>query len=93
MLPRATESPIAAQSSAAATIHPFLLFSSDRRTFGHRACLTVVTEVDLSDEESGRGGGAASAPPELPATDGHDVALDTGRAGGAWRGSLVRHPS
>jgi hypothetical protein len=83
---RATESPIAAHSSAAATIHPLLLFNSDRRTVGHRACLAVVTEVDLSDGDAGRGGGATSAPPKVPATDGNDVALDTGRAGGVWWG-------
>jgi hypothetical protein len=43
----ATESPITAHISAAAPIHPLLVFDSDRRT----------------------------APPELPATDGPDVAL------------------
>jgi hypothetical protein len=90
---RATESPIAAHSSAAAKIHPFLLFSSDRRALGHHACLAMVTEVDLSEEDAGGGGGAASAPPELPAADGNDVALDTGRAGGVWRGMVVRDPS
>jgi hypothetical protein len=41
------ESPITAHISAAAPIHPLLVFDSDRRT----------------------------APPELPATDGPDVAL------------------
>jgi hypothetical protein len=83
---RATESPIAAQSSAAATIHPLLLFNSDRRTVGHRACLAMVTEVDLSHGDAGWDGGAASVPPEVPATDGYDVALDTRRAGGVWWG-------
>ena len=54
---RATESPIAAHSSAAATIHPLLLFNSDRRTPLHRACLAMLTEADLSEEDGGGGGG------------------------------------
>jgi len=83
---RATESPIAAQSSAAATIHPVLLFSRARRTPDHRLCLAEVREVGLSDEGAGRGGGGTSTAPELPATDGHDVAFDPGRAAAIWRG-------
>jgi hypothetical protein len=75
------ESPITAHISAAATIHPLLLFDSNRHILGQRACLAMVTEADESGEDAGEGGGAAPAPPELPATDGPDVALETGRAG------------
>src|SRR3979411_921034 len=71
------ESPITAHISAAATIHPLLLFDSNRRTLGRRACLAMVTEADQSGEDAG---GGAPAPPELPATGGPDVALETGRA-------------
>jgi hypothetical protein len=35
----------------------------------------MVTEADQSGEDAGGGGGAAPAAPELPATDGPDVAL------------------
>jgi hypothetical protein len=73
------ESPITAHSSAAA-IHPLLLFDSNRRTLDRRACLAIVTEADQSGEDAGRGGGAAPPSPELPATDGTDVVLETGRA-------------
>jgi hypothetical protein len=69
------ESPITAHISAAATTHPLLLFDSNRRTLGRRACLAMVTEADQSGEDAGGGGGAAPAAPELPATDGPDVAL------------------
>jgi hypothetical protein len=69
------ESPITPHISAAATIHRLLLFDSNRRTPGRRACLAMVTEADQSGEDAGGGGGAASAAPELPATDGPDVAL------------------
>ncbi|MCW2878078.1 MAG: hypothetical protein JWQ95_2178 [Sphaerisporangium sp.] len=69
------ESPITPHISAAATIHRLLLFDSNRRTLGRRACLAMVTEADQSGEDAGGGGGAASAAPELPATDGPDVAL------------------
>jgi hypothetical protein len=71
-----TESPITAHISAAqaATIHRLLLFDSNRRTHGRRACPGTVTEADES--------GAAPA----PATGGSDVALETGRAGRvSWR--------
>jgi hypothetical protein len=39
----------------------------------------MVTETDESVEDAGGGGDAS--PPELPATGGPDVALETGRAG------------
>jgi hypothetical protein len=35
---RPTESPITAHVSAAATIHPLLLFDTNRRALGRRAC-------------------------------------------------------
>jgi hypothetical protein len=38
----------------------------------------MVTEADQSGEHAGGGGGAAPTPPELPATGGPDVALETG---------------
>jgi hypothetical protein len=72
------ESPITAHISTAATIHPLLWFDSNRRTHGQLACLVIGTEVDQSGEDTGGGGGAAPAPPELPSTDGPDVALEAG---------------
>ena len=74
-------SPITAHISAAAAIRPLLLPDSNRRTLGRRAWLAMVTEADESGEDAGGGGGASPAPPELPATGGPDVALETGRAG------------
>jgi hypothetical protein len=41
---RATESPIAAHTSAAVTIQP-VRFDSNRRTLGQRACSATVTEA------------------------------------------------
>jgi hypothetical protein len=41
----------------------------------------MVSEADQSGADAGGGGGAAPASPELPAADGPDVALDTGRSG------------
>ena len=67
-------------AAAAITIHRLLLFDSNRRSLGRRAGLAMVIEADEFGEDAGGGGGAAPAPPELPATDGPDVALDTGRA-------------
>jgi hypothetical protein len=75
------ESPITAHVSAAAAIRPLLRFDSNRRTLGRRAWLAMVTEADESGEGARGGGGAAPAPPELPATRGPDVALETGRGG------------
>jgi len=72
-----SESPITAHISAAAAIRPLLLFDSNRRTLGRRAWLAMVTEAD----ESGEDAGGEAALPELPATGGPDVALETGRAG------------
>ena len=59
---RVTGSPIAAHISAAAAIRPVLLFASNRRTFGRRACLAVGTGADPFGEKVGGGGGAAPAP-------------------------------
>jgi len=39
----------------------------------------VGEEADQSGEEAGGGGGVGPVPPELPAADGSEVALDTGR--------------
>src|ERR1700694_3672850 len=80
-VPQAAERPISAHITTAAMIHPLLLFESNRRTPVRRSRLAVVTEADESGEEAGRGGGATPAPPELPATVGPDVALETGRSG------------
>jgi hypothetical protein len=66
---------MAAYISAAAAIHPLLLFDSNRRPLDRRACLVMVAEADRSGEDAG---GAAPQSPELPATDGPDVALETG---------------
>ena len=41
----------------------------------------MVTKADDAGEDAGGGGGAAPALLELPATDGLDVALETGRTG------------
>jgi hypothetical protein len=79
-LARTTESAITAHTSAAATIH-VNFFDSNRRALGQRAGLAMGAEADQSGEDAGGGGGAAPAPAELPATEGPDIALDTGRAG------------
>jgi hypothetical protein len=77
------DSAITAQASAAATIQ-VIFFDSNRRSLGQRACSAMVTEADESGEDAD--GGCAAAAPELSATDGPDIALDTGRAGRAsWR--------
>jgi hypothetical protein len=75
---QAAVSPITAHISAAATIRPLFLFDSNRPTLGRRACVARGTEADESGESAGRGRGPAPAPPELPAADGPDVALDAG---------------
>jgi hypothetical protein len=77
--PQAAESPITALISAAAMIHRLLLFDSNPRTPGRSSCLAMVTEAVESGEDAA--GGGAAPPPELPATGGPDVALETGRAG------------
>jgi hypothetical protein len=73
---RLTESPITAQitTAQAATIHRLLLFDSNRRTHGRRACSALVAE-------SGWGGDAAPASAELPAVGGSDGAPETGLVG------------
>jgi hypothetical protein len=83
---RATERPITAHISAAATIHPLSLFDSIRRTGdsnrltrGQRAGPAGVTEVDQPGEYAG--GAGCVAPYELSAPDGPDVTLGTERAG------------
>jgi hypothetical protein len=52
-------SPITPISAPAAIQRPFL-FDSNRRTFGPRACLAVVTEADASDEDAGGDAGSKS---------------------------------
>jgi hypothetical protein len=57
------ESPITAHISTAATIRPFRLFDSSRRTRGRRACLAMVTEADDGPDvglEMGRVGRVSS---------------------------------
>jgi hypothetical protein len=68
-------SPITAHIGAVATSHPLLLFDGNRRPFGRRACLAMVTKVDQADEDADGRVGAAPAATELPATDGPDGAL------------------
>ena len=75
------ESPITVLISAPAMIHRLLPLDSNRRTPGRRGCLALVTVADESVEDAGGGGGGAPEPPELPATDGPDVARETGRTG------------
>jgi hypothetical protein len=71
-----TESPITAHIAAAVTtIHRRLLFASNLRSLGRRACLALGAEADPSGEEAGGGGGVA---PEVSAGDGAEVAVDTG---------------
>jgi hypothetical protein len=76
-LAQAAASATTADTSAAGTIHPPLLFDGPRRTVGRRACLAMVG----NGAESGEDAGADPAPPELPATGGPDVTLETGRPG------------
>jgi hypothetical protein len=82
------ESPITGAISAAATTHPLLPFDSNRRTLGRRACLAMVTEADQSGEDADGGAGAAQVAPELPATDGPDVAFMV-----SLRGNMETTPS
>jgi hypothetical protein len=44
----------------------------------------MVTEAEWSGEDSGGGGGASPASPDLVATDRVDVVLDTGRRRVSW---------
>jgi hypothetical protein len=46
---RPTESPITAHISAAATIHPLLLFDSNRRTLGRAAAPAAANMVSLRE--------------------------------------------
>jgi hypothetical protein len=68
------ESPITAHISAAATIHPLVLFDSNRHILDQRACLAFVTAGDGSGEDTGGNGGAAP-PLEAPAVNGPAVVL------------------
>jgi hypothetical protein len=79
-VPRLTEIPMTAASTAAATIDPTLLLLVDisRRIRDRRSGLAMGAEADGSDDDAGGGGGVAPAPAELSATDGPDVA-DGGR--------------
>ena len=83
---QAAQRPNTAHISPAAAIRLLALLESNRPTVSRRACLAVVTEADESGQDACGGGGAAPAPPELPATGGPDVALETGRAGTLSRG-------
>jgi hypothetical protein len=74
---RPTDSPITEHNTAAATIHRFLLFESNRRTLDRRAGSVMVPGADAGGDAGG-GGGPAPAVPDLPATDGSDVVLDSG---------------
>jgi hypothetical protein len=80
------DSPITATISAAAAIHPLLLFDSNRRTVdnnrrspGQRVCSAAVTEPDqpggVADGEGG------PVPPSRSAAGGSDDEFETGRAG------------
>jgi hypothetical protein len=69
---RPTESPITGDITAVA--------KSKCRTFRRRGLLAMVTEAG---EGVCDGGGAAPAPPALPANDGSDVALGAERVEGA----------
>jgi len=84
------ESPTTAHISAAATIHPLILFDSNRHTLDQRACLSVVGESGESSDDAGRGGGSAPMSLELPETGSPDVALEPRRAGGVSWGSMPR---
>jgi hypothetical protein len=76
---RPTDSPITAHISAAAAIHPPILFDSNRHTRGQRSRWAVVTEAELSGDEAGAED-AGPAPPDPPAIDGPDGAPDMGPA-------------
>jgi hypothetical protein len=91
-VPQAAEIPITADISAAAMIHRLLLVDSNGRTAGRRYCLTAIIKAGESGEDAGGGCGPAPAPPELRATGGIDVALETGRAGTVLLG-IVSWPS
>ena len=75
---QAAESPITALISAAPTIH--LLFASNRRALGHRACLAMVADAEEPGDDGECADGAAPAV-DLSASGCPDGALDTGRAG------------
>jgi hypothetical protein len=82
---RPTDSPVTENITAAAMIRPLLRFHNSRRILGRRTSLAMG--ADWSGEDAG-GGGAGAVPPELPATDGGAVALDTGPSGGVSSGMV-----
>jgi hypothetical protein len=71
-----TESPITAQIDAAATIHPLLLFETNRHTLSRRDCLAVVSGADGSGDEAGESGGTGPPLPEPSTTGGANGALE-----------------
>jgi hypothetical protein len=75
---RPTERPVTPQISATATIQALFLFDSNRLSRGHRVCLPLPTEADLSGEGASGTVGAAMSPPGLPSTGGPDVSLNPG---------------
>ncbi|MGX7678610.1 hypothetical protein ACSMXN_06905 [Jatrophihabitans sp. DSM 45814] len=77
----ATESPIAAQATAAAVIHVALL-DSNRRTPRWRGCLTLP-DVSAASGQNVAGAGQAGPGPELPEVP----------AGGVWDVGFDRGPS
>jgi hypothetical protein len=72
------ETPITAEISAPATIQPFFLFGSSRRTPGRCPCSATVTE---SGEDAGGGGGTTPVRPELRVSGRPDVSLEMERVG------------
>lgn len=90
---RPKESPIAALTRAAAVIHRALLFASNRQTCRRPSCLAMGAEADQSGEEPGGGGGVASVPPEVLASNGSAVGRTTGDRKGSRGGWLVRNRS
>jgi hypothetical protein len=84
---RPMESPITAHNSAAATIHPLILFVSNRHVLDQNACWAPVVAADGSGEDTGGRGGAAP-PSELPATSDADIGLEPGPAGRVSRGPV-----
>jgi hypothetical protein len=74
---RPMDSPITAHISTAATIQPLIRFDSTRHITGRRACAAMAIGAD-GPEDAGGGGGCAPLEPELSASDGPELALDTG---------------
>jgi hypothetical protein len=66
-------------------IRPPLRFHDKRRILGR--CASLAVGVDRSGEAAG-GGGVGAVAPELPATDGGGIALDTGPSVGVSSGHV-----